>query len=95
MRRRFFQIALLAIGLALTFTGKVAAADCGNCGYTSDYGLSYQPELIVVHPVVVAEPYYFPEVVACGDGNVINQGQYHTEAALISQPRCAHPVDRR
>jgi hypothetical protein len=28
------------------------------------------------------------EYVPCGDGVVVNQGQYHTDAALIAKPRC-------
>ena len=98
MRQRFFLIALLAIGLALPFTGKAAAADlpftrkaaavdCGICGGYTDY-YAVQPELVVRRPFVVLEPYYLSEYVPCGDGSVVNQGQYHTNAALIAQPRC-------
>jgi hypothetical protein len=31
---------------------------------------------------------YLSEYVPCGDGSLVNQGQYHTEAALIAKPRC-------
>ena len=90
MRQRFFLIALLAIGLALPFTGKAAATGC--CGYTGwpDYYVSYavQPVPVVIRPIVVPQPYYLSEYVPCGDGSVVNQGQYHTEAPLIAKPRC-------
>jgi hypothetical protein len=84
MRQRFFLIALLAIGSALPFSGKAAATGC--CGYTGYYVV--QPELVVRRPFVVLNPYYLSEYVPCGDGNVVNQGQYHTNAALIAQPSC-------
>jgi hypothetical protein len=88
--QRFFLIVLLAIGSALPFTGKAAATGC--CGYTSYYApyVPYvvQPELFVQRPFVVLSPYYLSEYVPCGDGVVVNQGQYHTDAALIAKPRC-------
>ena len=82
--QRFSLIVLLAIGSALPFTGKAAATGC--CGYTSYYVV--QPEPVVIRPIVVPQPYYLSEYVPCGDGSVVNQGQYHTEAALIAKPRC-------
>ena len=92
MRERLFLIALFAIGSALPFTGNALAADCGNCGYTGHY-VPYvpyvvQPEVVVIRPIVVPQPYYISEYVPCGDGVVVNQGQYHTDAALIAKPRC-------
>jgi hypothetical protein len=89
MRQRFFLIALLAIGLALPFTGNALAADCGNCGYTGHYvPYAVQPVPVVIRPIVVPQPYYLSEYVPCGDGFVVNQGQYHTDAAVIAQPSC-------
>ena len=82
--QRFSLIVLLAIGSALPFTGTAAATGC--CGYTSYYVV--QPEPVVIRPIVVPQPYYLSEYVPCGDGSVVNQGQYHTEAALIAKPRC-------
>jgi hypothetical protein len=82
--QRFSLIVLLAIGSALPFTGKAAATGC--CGYISYYVV--QPEPVVIRPIVVPQPYYLSEIIPCGDGSVVNQGQYHTEAALIAKPRC-------
>jgi hypothetical protein len=79
-RQRFLLIALLPVGLALSMTGK-ASAGCRTCNYAGYYE---QPVLIVRRPVVVLTPQYIP----CGDGLVVNQGQYHTEASLIPRPRC-------
>ena len=81
--QRFFLIVLLAIGSALPFAGKAAATDW--LGYTGPY---VQPDLIVRRPFVVLNPYYLSEYIPCGNGSVVNQGQYHTNAALIVQPRC-------
>jgi hypothetical protein len=90
MRQRFFLFALLAIGSALPFTGKAVATGC--CGYTGwpDYYVPYavQPVPVVIRPIVVPQPYYLSEYVPCGDGLLVNQGQYHTNAAVIAQPSC-------
>jgi hypothetical protein len=90
MRQRLFLFALLAIGLALPFTGKAAATGC--CGYTGwpDYYVPYaeQPVSVVIRPIVVPQPYYLSEYVPCGDGLLVNQGQYHTNAAVIAQSPC-------
>src|ERR1035437_295354 len=82
--QRFSLIVLLAIGSASLFAGKAAPIVC--CGYTSYYVVQREP--VVVRPIVVLQPYYLSEYVPCGDGSVVNQGQYHTEAALIAKPRC-------
>ena len=80
-RQRFLLIALLPVGLALSMTGE-AAAGCRTCNYAGYYE---PPVAIVQHrPVVILTPQYIP----CGDGLVVNQGQYHTEASLIPRPRC-------
>ena len=81
--QRFFLIVLLASGSALPFTGKAAATGC--CGYTGYY---VQPVPVVIRPIVVPQPYYLSEYVPCGDGLVVNQGQYHTNAAVIAQSPC-------
>ncbi len=86
MRQDHVLSALLAIGVAAVFAGSAAAGGCGNCGYTGYY--TVQPELIVRRPLVIRKPYVIPEYVPCGNGYVINQGQYHTDAALIARPRC-------
>ena len=89
MRKRFFQTALFAIGLALLFIGNADAGGCGYCGYTGYYvPYTVQQKLIVRRSVVVVQPYYLSEYVPCGNGYVVNQGQYHTKASLIAQPRC-------
>ena len=90
MLQRFFPIALLVIGSTLPFTGKAGAADCGNCGNAGNSVVSFttQPELIVRHPIVVLQPYNFPEIIACGNGSIVNQGQYHAAASLIPQLPC-------
>ena len=82
--QRFSLIVLLAIGSALPFTGKAAATGC--CGYTSYYVV--QPETVVIRPIVVLQPYYLSEYVPCGDGLLVNQGQYHANAAVIAQSPC-------
>jgi hypothetical protein len=80
---------LFAMALALSFTGKAAAGCSGNCGYADYYFSPYeQPKLVVRRPNVVLVPHYVLEYIPCGDGVVVNQGQYRTEAALIFQPRC-------
>jgi hypothetical protein len=85
--QRFFPIILLAIGSALPFTGEAAATGC--CGLTSYYEpYAVQPVLVVSRPIVVQQPYYRSEYVPCGEGFVVNQGQYRTNAAEIAQPRC-------
>ena len=81
--QRFSLIVLLAIGSALPLIGKAAATGC--CGYTSYH---VQPEPVVIRPIVVPQPYYLSEYVPCGDGLVVNQGQYHTNAAVIAQSPC-------
>lgn len=86
MRQRFLFIAVLAMGLALSFTGK-AAAGCGTCYHVDYYE---QPVLVVRRPAVVLAPQYVTEYIPCGNGYVVNQGQYHTRAATIAQPRCFH-----
>lgn len=83
-RQRFLLIALLATGLALSITGK-AAAGCPTCAHTGYYE---QPVPIVRRPAVVLTPLDLTEYVPCGNGVVVNQGQYHTEAPLIPRPRC-------
>jgi hypothetical protein len=88
MRRRFLLIALLAVGSALPFIGNARAADCDNCGYPAYYGYAAQPKLVVGHPYIILHPYYVSEYIPCGNGYVVNQGQYHTEASLIAKPRC-------
>ncbi len=89
MRGRLFLIALFAIGSALPFTGNALAADCGNCGHAGYYvPYMVQPEPVVIRPIVVQQLYYIIEYVPCGDGSVVNQGQYRTNAALIAKPRC-------
>ena len=89
MRQRFFLVALLSIGLAFLFIGNAAAGSCGYCGYGTYYvPYTVQPNLIVRRPLVVLRPYFLLEYVPCGNGYVANQGQYHTDAALIAQPRC-------
>jgi hypothetical protein len=98
MRRRFLLTALLAIGSAALFTGNAVAGGCGRCGYYAPTAVVFrytvQPQLIVRHPVVVVEPYYLNEYVPCGNGYVVNQGQYHSDAALIAERRCFHPRAR-
>jgi hypothetical protein len=86
--QRFFLIILLAIGSASPLTGKAAATGC--CGYTGYYvPYAVQPvPTVVIHPIVVPQPYYLTEYVPCGEGFVVNQGQYHTNAALIAQSPC-------
>lgn len=85
--QRFFLIVLLAIGSALPFTSKAAATGC--CGYTGYYvPYAVQPVPAVIRPIVVPQPYYLSEYVPCGDGLVVNQGQYHTNAAVIAQSPC-------
>jgi hypothetical protein len=91
MRQRFLLIALLATSVASSFVGK-AAAGCGTCVYTE------QPEPVVRRSAVVLTPQYMTDYVPCGNGVVVNQGQYHTEAALIPQPPCFYgdaPVSYR
>jgi hypothetical protein len=88
MHHRLFLVALLAIGSALSFIGEPAAAGCGFCGRTEYFYYAPQPELFVDHPIVVLEPYYISEYIPCGDGYVVNQGQYRTTAALIARRRC-------
>ena len=83
-RKRFLLIALLQAGLVLSMTGK-AAAGCRTCYHAGYYE---QPVPIVRRPAVVLTPQYVTEYVPCGDGVVVNQGQYHTEASLIPRPRC-------
>jgi hypothetical protein len=92
MRQRFLLIALLAIGSALPFIGNARAGDCGNCGHVAYYGYVAQPKLVVRHPPVILYPYYISEYIPCGNGYVVNQGQYHTKAPLIAEPRCGYPV---
>ena len=85
--QRFLLMILLAIGSALPLTGKAAANGC--CGYTSYYApYAVQPLLVVIHPTVVPQTYYLSEYVPCGNGSVVNQGQYQTNAALIAQSPC-------
>jgi hypothetical protein len=79
-RQRFLLIALLPLALALSVT-REASAGCRTCNHVGYYE---QPVLIVHRPVVVLTPQYIP----CGDGLLVNQGQYHTEASLIPRPRC-------
>lgn len=86
MPQRFLLIALLAIGLAFSITDK-AEAGCRTCDHVGDYE---QPVAIVRRPAVVLRPQYRTEYIPCGAGVVVNQGQYHTEASLIRQPRCFH-----
>jgi hypothetical protein len=89
MRQRFFLATLLAIGLAFLFIGNAAAGGCGYCGYAGYYvPYTVQPKLIVRRPLVVLRPYFLFEYVHCGNGYVVNQGQYHTDATLIARPRC-------
>jgi hypothetical protein len=94
MPQRFLLIALLAVGLASSITGK-AAAGCRTCDRAGYYE---QPVPFVRRPAVVLKPQYLTEFVPCGDGAVVNQGQYHTEASLIPRPRCFYgdaPVSYR
>jgi|SRR5579862_1711404 len=84
LRHRFLLIALLLGGLALSITGK-AEAGCRTCDRAGYYE---QPVVIVRRPAVVLRPQYRTEYIPCGDGFVVNQGQYQTEASLIAQPRC-------
>lgn len=89
MRQRYFLSTLLAIGLAFVFVGNAAAGGCGDCDYTRYYvPYTVQPRLIVRRSLVVQSPYVISEYVPCGRGYVVNQGQYHTDAALIARPRC-------
>jgi hypothetical protein len=88
MRRRFLLITLLTIGSALPFIGNARAADCDNCGYPADFGYAVQPKLVVGHPSIILDPYYLSEYIPCGNGEVVNQGQYHTKASLLAKPRC-------
>lgn len=84
MRQRFLLIALLPVSLTLSFTGN-AAAGCRFCNHAGYYK---QPIPVVRRPAVVLTPQYLTEYIPCGDGFVVNQGQYRTEASLIAQPRC-------
>jgi hypothetical protein len=93
-RQRFLLIALLPVCLALSITGK-AVAGCRTCNYTSYYE---QPAVIVRRQAVVLTPQYLTDYVPCGDGVLVNQGQYHTEASVIPRPRCFYgdaPVSYR
>lgn len=90
MRRRFLLIALFAVGSALPFIGNARAADCDSCGYPAHYGYAEQPKLFVTHPSIFLRPYYRSEYIPCGNGYVVNQGQYHTEASLIAELRCQY-----
>lgn len=99
MRHRILLSALLAIGAAALFTGNATAGGCGSCGYyappvTVIARYTVQPKLIVRRAFVVQQPYYLSEYVPCGNGYAVNQGQYHTEASLIAQPRCFHRYAR-
>lgn len=88
MRQRFLLVTLPVIGLVLSFAGD-AAASCVTCGYTGHHSVYYeQPVLVVRRPPVVLKLLEVTEYIPCGDGAVVNQGQYRTEAALIPQPRC-------
>jgi hypothetical protein len=93
MPQRFLLIAWLATGLAFSITGK-AAAGCRTCDHTGYYE---QPEPVVRRPAVVLTLQYLTEYVPCGDGVVVNQGQYRTKASLIPQQRCFYdaPVSYR
>jgi hypothetical protein len=94
VRQRILLIALLAAGLALSITGE-ATAGCWTCAHVGYYE---QPVPVVRRPAVVLTPQYLTEYVPCGDGVVVNQGQYHTEASLIPRPRCFYgdaPVSYR
>ena len=94
MRRIFLLIALLPAGLVLSTSDK-AAAGCRSCSYAGYYE---QPVPIVRRPAVVLTPQYLTEYIPCGNGVVVNQGQYRTEASLIPQPRCFYgdaPVSYR
>ena len=71
-RKLFLLIALLQAGLVLSMTGK-AAAGCRTCYHAGYYE---QPVPIVRRPAVVLTPQYVTEYVPCGDGVVVNQGQY-------------------
>jgi len=72
----------------LLFIGNARAADCDNCGYLADFGYAVQPKLVVGHPSIILDPYYLSEYIPCGNGEVVNQGQYHTKASLLAKPRC-------
>jgi hypothetical protein len=85
-------IVLCAMALALSFTGNAAAGCGGNCDHNYYYYSQFyeQPEVIVRRPSVVLKPYNVTEYIPCGDGVVVNQGQYRTKAALIVQLSCFH-----
>ena len=85
-RHHFLLIALLLVGVALSINGE-AEAGCRTCDRAGYYE---QPVVIVRRPAVVLRPQYRTEYIPCGAGVVVNQGQYHTEASLIRQPRCFH-----
>lgn len=89
MRQQLFLTTFLAISLGILLIGDASADGCGYCGHAGYYvPYTVQPKLIVRRPLVVLRPYFLPEYVPCGNGYVVNQGQYHTDAALIAQPRC-------
>jgi hypothetical protein len=52
----------------------------------SNYTL--QPAEVVIHPIVVPQTFYVSEYVPCGNGLLVNQGQYHSNAAVIAQLPC-------
>ena len=85
MRQRFLLIALLAFGLVSYFDGEAVATDCRHCGQHYYYE---QPITFVRHPIVVPTPYYVNEYIPCGEGALVNEGQYQTTASLIPRPRC-------
>jgi hypothetical protein len=84
MRRLFLLVALLPAGLVLSGSDE-AAAGCRGCKYAGYYE---QPVPVVRRPAVVLTPQYLTEYVPCGDGVLVNQGQYRTEASVIPQRRC-------
>lgn len=92
MRQRFLLIALLAIGSALPFVGNARAGDCNNCSYPTYDNYWVQPKLFLRHPSVFVPPYYFTEYLPCGNGYVVNEGQYHVQATTIPEPRCHYPA---
>jgi hypothetical protein len=94
IRQRFLLVALLPVCSALSATDE-AAAGCLTCNHV---GYFEQPVAIVRRPPVVLTPQYLTDYVPCGDGVLVNQGQYHTEASVIPRPRCFYgdaPVSYR
>ena len=90
--QRLLLITLPVLGLALFFAGG-AAAGCDGCGYGATYAAYYkQPVLVVRRPPVVLKPLAITEYIPCGEGAVVNQGQYRTDEAFIPRPPCFRSV---